>query len=639
MPPRQLSAGELRLHLAAIVDSSDDAILSKTLDGTIVSWNRGAEQLYGYTAAEVVGRHVSLLAPDDRPDEIPHILRRIAAGERVDHFDTVRVRKDGSRMPVVLSVSPIRDASGRITGASTIARDISERLLAREAEAARDRAVEASRLKSDFLAAMSHELRTPLTAIMGFSDLIRSLEVDSAGTVRAPLDWVEHVHRGAEHLVALVNDVLDLSKVEAGRLELELAPLPIASLVSETVGGLRPLAERKSLEIAVDVAPSATVHADRGRLRQILYNLLSNAIKYTPDGGRITVTARRDGGDLRLAVADTGIGIASKDQARVFEEFRQVGDPEHHREGTGLGLALTRRLVEAHGGKIELASQPGRGSIFTVVMRAVPPAEPAPSTSLAAARHAQRSKGVGLLVVEDDPGAARLLRAYLEPEGHAVRVAADGPAALAEARLEPPAAILLDVVLPGLDGWSVLRDLKADRDLRDIPVVIVTIVDEREVGLALGASDYLLKPVDRTTLLASVSRYVRPRSGEARPVRILAVDDEPAALDLIRAVLEPAGYDLVRTTSARKALELARLNPPDLMICDLVMPEVDGLGVVAALKDDPVTGAVPILILTAHELSTADRNRLNGEILGVVSKGPAVSRDLRDWLSRVAVPR
>jgi signal transduction histidine kinase/CheY-like chemotaxis protein len=489
----------------------------------------------------------------------------------------------------------------------------------------------ASQAKSDFLASMSHELRTPLNAILGFSELMRSEPADATGAIPVPGEWIDHIQRGGQHLLALVNDVLDLAKIEAGRLELDPSSFDVLAAVSESVAGLRPLAERKGQVIDVDVASEISLVADRGRFRQILYNLLSNAIKYTPAEGRIAITGRQVGGELRLAVSDTGIGIDPDDQARVFDEFQQVGDRGGHSDGTGLGLALTRRLLEAHSGRIELRSEPGQGSTFTAVFptASTPEAEipePAP-----AARRATAPVTGSVLIVEDDPSAARLLRAFLEPEGHKVRIAGDGEAALAEARRERPAAILLDVLLPGVDGWEVLRRLKADPELSSVPVVIVTVIDEREVGLALGAADYLIKPVSRSALLAALDRHLG-KAKDTRQVRILAVDDDPMALDVIDAALGPAGYDVIRADGGREALEVAHARPPSLVICDLVMPDLDGFDVVASLKADPKTSHVPILVVTAHDLTPADKRRLNGQILGVISKGDGAAAGLRDWL-------
>lgn len=498
----------------------------------------------------------------------------------------------------------------------------------------------ASQAKSNFLASMSHELRTPLNAIIGFSDLMRREAVDANGGVHVPLEWVEHIRRGGLHLVELVNDVLDLSKVEAGRLELDLEPIEVLSAVSESVAGLRPLADRKGHAIELAIPAGEYVAADRGRLRQILYNLLSNAIKFTPEGGRIRIEGSGHHDEYRLAVVDTGVGIAPDDQEVVFEEFRQVGGGAQRSEGTGLGLALTRRLLEAHEGRLELESMPGVGSRFTAVFTSAAPPAQAPSDREMPrlTREVGGGGGAGrrgaVLVVEDDPSAVRLLRAYLEPEGFTVRVATDGEHGLSDARAEAPTAILLDVLLPGIDGWEVLRRLKADPALRDIPVVMITVVDEKDVGLALGAVDYLVKPIDRDALLASLGRLTLTAAVQTRTVRILTVDDEPAALEALEATLRPAGFEVIRAGGGKIGVEVARAERPDLVICDLVMPDLDGFGVVGELKSDPVTADIPIIILTGHDLSAADKRRLNGKVLGIVAKGPDAQAGLRAWLVR-----
>jgi len=495
----------------------------------------------------------------------------------------------------------------------------------------------ASQAKSDFLASMSHELRTPLNAIIGFSDLMRREELDEHGNVLVPLEWVEHIRRAGAHLVELVNDVLDLSRIEAGRLDLDRMPIEVQAVVAESVAGLRPLADRKGQTIEVAIPVGEHVSADRGRLRQILYNLLSNAIKFTPEGGRITIEGSRRNDEFHLSVSDTGVGIAPDDQAAVFEEFHQVGDAAQRSEGTGLGLALTRRIVEAHEGRMELESAPGLGSRFTAIL---PISEPGarPGRDVDEQPEAVGVHGTArhpsVLVVEDDPSAVRLLRAYLEPEGYTVRVATDGQGGLEEARAEAPTAIILDVLLPGIDGWEVLRRLKADPVLRDIPVVIVTVVDEKEIGLALGAVDYIVKPIDRDALLASLGRLMLTTRVKTRTVRILAVDDEPAALDVLEATLVPAGFEVIRADGGRTGVDVARAERPDLVICDLVMPDLDGFGVVGELTSDPATAEIPILILTGHDLSAADKRRLNGKILGIVSKGPDAQAGLRAWLVR-----
>ena len=493
---------------------------------------------------------------------------------------------------------------------------------------------QASQAKSDFLASMSHELRTPLSAIIGFSALMRDEALADEGRRSVPDEWIEHVHRSGEHLLALINDVLDLTKIEAGRINLERESFELGTALLESVEGLRPLAERKSIEMTV-TADSGEITADRGRLRQIVYNLLSNAIKFTPEGGRITVEGRWSGDDAHLSVADTGVGIAVDDLEHVFEEFRQVGDLKAREAGTGLGLALCRRLAEAHGGRMAVTSELGVGSRFEVILpfaRTISVAEVAP----AAVVGQEEGYASRILVIEDDPGAVRLLRTYLEGEGYDVEIAADGEAGFAAATRRPPDAIILDVLLPGIDGWEVLRRLKADPNLRDLPVVVVTVVDERNVAMSLGAVDYFLKPVNPAALLARLGQYTFTTKVKQGPVRVLTIDDDPIARDLVTNALRPEGFDVVAAASGREGLDLALEEPPDLVICDLLMPDMDGYEVVDRLHENEATKDVTILILTGQELSKADRERLNGKVAEIVRKGVDPRPAFLRWLRRAA---
>ncbi len=495
----------------------------------------------------------------------------------------------------------------------------------------------ASQAKSDFLASMSHELRTPLSAIIGFAALMRDEPaIDDRRPV--PDEWIQHVHRSGEHLLSLINDVLDLTKIEAGRISLEHETFDVGTALAESAEGLRPLVDRKQLDLVLDVEAGLIV-ADRGRLRQIVYNLLSNAIKFTPEGGRIRVEARWHGADALIAVVDSGVGIAPQDLGRIFEEFSQVGDLKAREAGTGLGLALSRRLAEAHGGTLTATSEPGNGSRFELSLPASRGAEGSTSSVPAPAAAPAPLGGADVttvLVIEDDPGAVRLLRTYLEAEGYAVVVAPNGEAGIAAARESAPAAVILDVLLPGIDGWEVLRRLKADPSLRDVPVVVVTVVDERNVAMSLGAADYFLKPVRPEALLARLGQYTFTTKVKQRRVKVLAIDDDPAARDLVAQALRPVGFDVAVAASGREGLAMARNDPPELVICDLVMPDIDGYEVVDQLRANPATRDATILILTGQDLSTRDRERLNGKVAEVLGKTADPRTALATWLERAA---
>ncbi|HEU4349987.1 MAG TPA: response regulator [Actinoplanes sp.] len=458
-----------------------------------------------------------------------------------------------------------------------------QRRMATELSASVDALTRASQAKSTFLANMSHELRTPLNAIIGFSDLMR-LEEPDGDRRRVPAEWVEHIHTSGRHLLGLINDILDLAKVEAGRLDLRLAPLRVDTAVAELLTGLSPLVATKHLTVAEHL-PEATALADRVRFRQIVENLLSNAIKFTPEGGRISVAVRADPDYVSVTVEDTGVGISPDDQQRVFEEFQQVGDDEGRRAGTGLGLALTKRLVEAHEGEISLRSTPGEGSSFTVRLPAAP---------VIRSPRDLRS-GPRVLLIEDDPQSAELLQTQLAAAGYSVDLASSGEAGLTSAGAHPPDAIVLDVTLPGIDGWEVIRRLKADQRLAGIPVFFASIVDERQAGLALGASDYFVKPVDQAALLGALARTVAARPSP----RVLVVDHDDQVRRAIEEGLRSGGADVVACADGHDGLALSRSGHFDLIVCDLQTTGVDGFSLLAAIEQDPATRHTPVLGLTA----------------------------------------
>jgi signal transduction histidine kinase/DNA-binding response OmpR family regulator len=465
-----------------------------------------------------------------------------------------------------------------------------QRRLATELSVSVDALTRANHAKSAFLANMSHELRTPLNAIIGFSDLMR-LEEPEGDRRKVPAEWVEHIHTSGRHLLGLINDILDLAKVEAGHLELRLAPLRVDTAVEELLTGLSPLFTTK--QITVDTTlPSATALADRVRFRQIIENLLSNAIKFTPDGGTVAVVVHPADDQVYISVADTGVGIEEADHARIFEEFQQVGDPDRQRAGTGLGLALTRRLVEAHGGEISVRSEPGQGSVFTVRLPAAPVIRSMPT-----AQHAGSQPYV--LLIEDDPPAAELMCTQLNAAGYRVDVAGDGETGLAAARAHAPDAIVLDVALPDIDGWEVLRRIKADERLAGIPVFFASIIDDPEAGLSLGANGYFVKPVDPARLLRALASAIATRPTP----RVLVVDHDDAVRQAIEDGLRAGGADVVACANGREGLAMSRRGDFDLIVCDMQSPEVDGFSLLAAIEREPATRNTPVLGLSAAALA------------------------------------
>jgi GAF domain-containing protein/CheY-like chemotaxis protein len=479
----------------------------------------------------------------------------------------------------------------------------------------------ASRHKSEFLANMSHELRTPLNAIIGYSEMLQEDAAD-LGAERFVAD-LQKIHASGRHLLELINAVLDLSKIEAGKMDLYLETLDIAGLVRDIVSVIQPLAEKNTNRLALDCAETiGTMHADLTKVRQSLFNLLSNACKFT-ERGTVSLAVARDTDDagewITFAVTDTGIGMTPEQIGRLFEDFSQAEASTTRRYGgTGLGLALSRRLCRMMGGEITVHSTPGAGSTFTMRLPAVvveASVEPAPVASAASEPQVAGT----ILVIDDDATVRDLMQRFLVKEGFRVALAAGGEDGLRLARELRPDAITLDVMMPGMDGWAVLSALKADPDLADIPVIMLTIVDDKNLGYALGASDYLTKPLDRERLLSVLNKY-------RRDAPVLVVDDDATLRELLRRILEGAGYTVVEAENGRVALERLRTLAPGVILLDLMMPEMDGFEVVAEMRRHETWRTIPIVVVTAKDLTAEDRQRLNGYVERILEKG-AYSRD------------
>jgi len=499
----------------------------------------------------------------------------------------------------------------------------------RQLKIARDQAMEASRTKSTFLANMSHELRTPLNAIIGLTELLCE-NAQRFGTEKA-LDPLHRVLRAGRHLLNLINDILDLSKIEAGKLDLVLTEVMIHPVVEEVLGTARPLAEQNRNQLVLECgADIGIIRSDSMRLRQILLNLLSNACKFTNDGVvRLQVSRKRETRRewVEFAVYDTGIGMTDEQLARVFQEFAQA-DPSTTRKfgGTGLGLPITRKLCQMMGGDVTVLSNPGKGSIFTVRLPTdcgtlkETPIEPIDTATLAGADVSQEI----VLVIDDDPTARELITAHLREGGFAVKTASSGIDGLKLARELRPVAITLDVLMPDVDGWTILAALKGDPTLADIPVIIVTIVDEQRRGITLGAAGYLTKPIDRHRLLKIMTPY---RMTE-RTNTVLVVEDSDEHRNLLRTILEPEGWVVREAINGRLCLDALSGGLPDLVLLDLMMPEMDGFQVVAALQENREWRDIPIVVLTALDLTTEDRRRLNGGVEEILSKHCVTSSEL-----------
>ena len=379
--------------------------------------------------------------------------------------------------------------------------------------------------------------------------------------------------------------------------------------------------------------------ADAGKLKQMLLNLVSNAIKFTPESGTVTIAVKQVQDSVEFSVADTGIGIAPADQATIFKEFHQVDHgPGRKHEGTGLGLALTKRFAALHGGDVRVSSDVERGSVFTLSLPLRAVEKPAPQPAPVAASNGH-SGGPLVLVVEDDPAAAELLTRQLLGAGYRTELARTGTEALEKARSLKPAAITLDIILPEIDGWEVINRLKSDEATSGIPIVVVSVVDNPELGMSLGAIDYFVKPVDGRELVKRLNSYPLERSPGQEEIRVLVVDDEPANRNWLAKTLEPAGFTVVPASGGREAIQLAKSTRPDFILLDLMMPEVTGFDVVEALRADEATRDVPIMVVTATNLTEADRRLLNGRVSQILSRRAVANSDIVGLLRRVIAHR
>ena len=613
-------------QLASIVETSEDAIIGQTLDGTVVSWNAAAQRMFGYTVGEIQGKHVTVLAPADRTGEVQAILERIRRGDHIEHFETVRVRKDGTPIPVSISISVTRDATGRFSGFSTIARDVREEVATREAlRQARDAAERLAQTRSSFLANMSHEIRTPLNAVLGLTELL--LDTELAPEQRHSLSLVQVA---GETLLTLLNDILDLSKIEAEQVRLESIPFGPAHLVETTIALLAGRARQKRIEILADVAVDVPhmVRGDPTRLRQVLTNLVGNAIKFT-ETGEIVVAVHSAGERaglpvLRFSVRDTGIGIAQDKLETIFEEFGQADESTTRKYGgTGLGLTIARRLVRLMDGDLTVTSAVGHGTEFAFSVPLVVEAGASPATAVQGHAHLA---GRRVLVVDDSATNRRIVRGMLGAERLQVDEAADGNAGLDALRRAqqggtPYDLAILDAQMPSLDGFALAAAIRGDPAVAATRLLMLTSSGARGDGQRcrdLGINGYLTKPASRTDLLDTVSvvlgMAVAPGQApvvvtqhliaESRArLHILLAEDNVVNQEVAATMLRKRGHDVDVVSDGRAAVEAAARKRYDVVLMDIQMPEMDGFEATRHIRATAAGRDLPIIALTAHALS------------------------------------
>jgi PAS domain S-box-containing protein len=484
-----------------------------------------------------------------------------------------------------------------------------------------------------FLAFFSHELRAPLNSIIGFSDLI-SEEMNGIDPARLS-EYNSAIKSSGTHLLHLINDILDLSKIESGKMELRYGTVGIRNLFDGIKQTVQPGVDEKKITLTLTVTDEVDdLVADGVRLKQILLNLVTNAVKFSNAESTVLLTAKRMRTDIEFTVQDFGVGIKKEEIGTLFQPFQQTIDGARKIEGTGLGLAITKKLVELHGGSLHVVSEYGEGSTFIVKIPIMVKVENEAENivrKIAEATDSARQKRV--LIVEDKPHARTLLHTYLTEAGYITEIAANGVEALEKAKLWKPDVITLDILLPVKDGWQVMRELKDHPLCKDIPVIIISMVDERNVGFGLGAAEYFVKPVQKQDLIAAIKKVDSAHSQKS--AKILVIDDDKSVTELIQVILEAEGCSVLKAHNGKEGLAVAESEKPDLIILDLVMPELSGFSVAYQLKHNPATYTIPVMIMTSMEIDDETREQLQGFVVSLMQKSGFTKRDLLNEIASI----
>jgi PAS domain S-box-containing protein len=558
--------------------------------------NRAAVQKYGYSRDEFLAMRITDIRPEEDVNPLLEELKkeRPAFQSRERRFRT----KNGTILPVEVTSNLAR--LNERTVAVVVAEDITARREVQETLVrAREAAEQATRFKDEFLSTMSHELRTPLNSILGFSELLSD---EKFGTLTSrQRRHVELIHSSGRHLLRLINDILDLSRIQAGRFELTLETVQVANAFGEVVSALRPLSKQKSQVLDRSAERSLCVQADPTRFKQVLLNLVGNAIKFTQEGGSIRLQAVEDNGQVCIRVSDSGPGISEDEQKRIFEPFYLGRRAGTRVEGTGLGLAISQRLVELHGGKLKLDTQVGKGSSFYFTLPAVAKLEQQKVcdrlTENTGAKDAPR-----ILVVEDDPATIELITSQLSAAGYEVFCCQNPRNACDLAARVQPDAITLDLIMKPVNGWEVLVELKGNPRTENIPVIVLSMVNQSGMGAILGADEYLVKPVDKDLFLATLKRCLEMQNHASENQNILIVEDDDDAREAVSTLLQDQGYHVQTACDGAEARRLVKASPPRLVVLDLLLPHVSGFELITEWRSDPRTKELPIFVLTGKAL-------------------------------------
>jgi PAS domain S-box-containing protein len=643
-----LESNELRYR--TVVGTTSSLIWTTDVDGRnseMTNWCA----LTGQKPEDIAGDGwLQAIHPDDRNRFSAHwqqVLR-----DKIYAEEEVRIRRaEGTYGDYLCRSIPIFDSKGEVVEWVRICADITERRREEELRRQKEAAEAANRAKSDFLTKMSHELRTPLNAIIGMSKMLRTRRF---GTVNEKqLDYLTDISQAGQHLLSLINDILDLSKVETGRMELKSEPLPINETVEQVVSTVRALAESKSLRLQTEPCePNGVITTDPGRFKQVLYNLLSNAVKFTPAGGSVRVRcswadkARPDATAVpqmlaqavRVDVQDTGIGIGPEDQLKLGTEFFQVpGSPHKAQEGTGLGLALSRRLMNMMGGRLWFTSAVGKGSTFSFAVPMVParPGFSSPTASGEGPLVAIQDHRPLVLLIDDHVPTNKLLSDWLQEAGLRTASAYDGHTGLELARRLTPRLILLDMRLPGMSGVDVLHQLKENSATARIPVIVISVMEGREHFQELDVVDWFVKPFDKEQLIERLQKTLPSLFTPEQTV--LIVEDDPQARKWMRDTLLAEGLHVREAGSAAEALELISADRPDLLVLDLLMPGTNGFQMVQTVRANPDWQQIPIMIVTAKDISAGDRARLGSYLQAIFRKDHFTREMLLDRMQQLGV--